>query len=75
MPRPEFLSWQTFYQLFPFDDLHRYHRPAALIAGSLGGGDLNARLNWLQPDPVAADWDEADLRTIAAFGFKPPMKD
>lgn len=41
----------------------------------MGGGDLKARLEWLQPDPVLAGWDETDLRTLAALGVKPPMKD
>lgn len=75
MPRPEFLSWLAFHQLFPFDDHHRYHRPAVLVAESMSGGHLQDRLNWLQPDPATAGWDEADLRTFAALGVKPPMKD
>lgn len=75
IPEPEFQGWREFYRLYPFDDMHRFHRPAALVAGSLGGGELKDRLDWLQPDPVNAGWDEADLRTFAAFGVKPPMKD
>lgn len=39
------------------------------------GGDLQARLRWLQPDPAEEGWSEADLRTMAALGFKPPVKD
>lgn len=60
------------HRSWPFDDLHRYHRPAALIAGSLGGGDL-VRLEWLQPPPA---YDEnghtsADRDLYAAAGLKP----
>jgi hypothetical protein len=49
MPRREFEAWREFYVLYPFDDLHRYHRPAALVSVSLGGGDLQQRIDWLQP--------------------------
>jgi hypothetical protein len=38
------------------------------------GGDMDARLRWLQPEPWTADYSEADIRTMAAFGVKPPRK-
>ena len=60
--------------MYPFDDLHRFHRPAALVAGAFGGGDMKARLNWLHPDPAEAGWSDADIRTFAAFGMKPPAR-
>lgn len=63
-----------FYRLFPFDDYHRFYRPAALISSALGG-DMKGRLEWLQPDPIEAGWSSADLNTFAALGVKPPMKD
>lgn len=80
MSRQEFLEWREYHRLYPFDDLHRYHRPAALIAhAAAGGGDahlLQQRVSWLQPDPGDAELDgtytEADLATFAAFGMKPP---
>lgn len=72
MPEPEFQGWREFYVLYPFDDLHRYHRPAALVATSFGGGDINDRIGWLMPDPVAGDFDDADLRTMKALGLTPP---
>lgn len=80
MSRQEFLAWREYYHLFPFDDLHRYHRPAALIAqAASGGGDagmLQQRLAWLQPEPEtnldAGTYTQADLATFAAFGMKPP---
>jgi hypothetical protein len=69
MTRAEFHRWVAFYEQSPFDDLHRYHRPAALVSHSLGGGDIQQRLDWLQPDPRNADMDDADLNTLRAFGF------
>lgn len=78
MSRQEFMAWREYHRLFPFDDLHRYHRPAAMIShAAAGGGDaqvLRQRLSWLQPDPSEGDgaYTEADLATFAAFGVKPP---
>lgn len=74
MPRREFEDWREFYRLFPFDDFHRFYRPAAMTAGAMGGADPKDLLRWLQPDPAEDGWDEADLNTFAAFGMKPPMK-
>lgn len=75
MPAPEFEAWRQFYVDRPFDDRHRYHRPAALIA-SAGARDRNASIDslmkWLCPEPVPEGMDDADLRTLAAFGLKPP---
>lgn len=49
----ELEGWRAYARLFPFDDLHRYHRPAALIAqhASTKGGDLKKLLDFLQPRP------------------------
>lgn len=75
MPALEFEAWRQFYRDHPFDDLHRYHRPAALIASH---GTRNRQqsiddaLKWLCPDPVADGLADADLKTLAAFGLKPP---
>jgi len=78
MSQREFLSWQRFYEEAPFDDLHRYHRPAALLAHVQVGGDFAARLDWLtggaglrqeqEPD-MAGQFSESDLRTFAALGM------
>jgi hypothetical protein len=73
MTQAEFTRWREFYAVFPFDDLHRVHRPAALVASALGGGDLQRRLDWLQP-PATVDGQNmsaADLNTLRAFGFRP----
>lgn len=71
MSRVEFLRWGEFYKLYPFDDFHRYHRPAALVASSFGGGDLRARLEWLFPSQ-ASDADDQEAAWARALGV---MKD
>lgn len=74
MTQPEFLDWMTFHRLFPFDDFNRFHRPAAMVASSLGGGDIQARLDWLQPEPVLPGLNEADMSILRAFGMRPPAR-
>jgi hypothetical protein len=54
----EFHAWAEFYKLWPFDDRHRYHRPAALIAGAMVG-DIGKRLDWLQPMPLPMEPDRS----------------
>lgn len=71
MARQEFAGWVEFYRLFPFDDRHRFHRPAALIAHN-DRLDIDAAMRWLQPLPMAHDYTAADLNTLKAFGFSPP---
>jgi hypothetical protein len=75
MAQKEFESWIEFYRCCPFDDFHRYHRPAALIASRGGSGEsLSSFLSWLQPEPVdpaLANYSAADLNTLRAFGIKP----
>jgi len=74
MTQREYESWREFYRLFPFDDHHRLYRPAALVARSMGGGDIKSQLDWLSPDPAMAHLSESDARTLSAFGLKPPMR-
>jgi hypothetical protein len=70
MSRMEFERWMHFYERFPFDDMHRYHRPAALVARSMGGSDVGPLIDWLA-HPLVKEHTDADLRTLKAFGFKP----
>ena len=70
MTQSEYLSWLEFYRSQPFDDFHRYHRPAALVAHSMSGGDMEQKLNWLQPPAENDGLMEADLVTMKAFGFR-----
>jgi hypothetical protein len=74
MTEAEFRSWVEFYKMAPFDDLHRHHRPAALIARSFSGGDITDLLEWLQPRAESKDWNQADINTFKALGAKPPNR-
>ena len=74
MTEVEYRSWVEFYRMSPFDDLHRFHRPAALISRSFSGGDVSDLLEWLQPRPDTKDWNQSDLNTFKALGIKPPSK-
>jgi len=72
MPYSEYENWRAFYLMYPFDDVHRYYRPAALLA-SMQATDkrraLNAALDFLQPDPVVSQLNDTDKRTLAAFSL------
>ena len=77
MSQAEFQRWFDFYQIHPFDDLHRYHRPAALIARSMSGDDLEEMLNWLHPkyNNGESEYSDADIQTFKALGMsKPPRR-
>lgn len=55
----EFLRWQQFYLEQPFDDIHLYLRPAALIACSMTGADFSETMDHLLNRQVAdADNDD-----------------
>lgn len=32
------MRWQRYFERWPFDDAHRYHRPAALVSVAVEGG-------------------------------------
>lgn len=76
MSQREFQAWVAYYRAFPFDDLHRYHRPAALVAHSVSvGGDVKQKLEWLSPEPIPEGLTEADWNTMKALGgLRPGMK-
>ena len=77
MTQVEFERWFDFYQMHPFDDLHRYHRPAALIATSMAGADIEQMLEWLHPQYNSekdSEYSQADLNTFKALGIKKPPK-
>lgn len=69
MTRAEFAAWMDFYRVHPFDDHHRYHRPAAMIATAMAGGDVNERLDWLHPPEWQDDLEQADITTLKALGI------
>jgi len=71
----ELQGWREFYRLYPFDDYHRYHRPAALVAAVSSSNiqqALDSHLRWLQPPPVPIEFGAIDLKTLKALGIKPP---
>lgn len=74
MTQVEFERWVQFYNQHPFDDLHRFHRPAALVARSLGGGDVEKIIDWLSPPVEDDQYSAADIATFKALGVKPPRK-
>ena len=69
MSQREFRDWIQFYRAHPFDDLHRYHRPAALVAQMIGGGDIQDKLDWLHPPEWQEELSSADVQTMRAFGI------
>ena len=74
MTHKEFLSWQEYYDEAPFDDHHRFHRPAVLVSSSMAGGDAKAKMDFLVPpsNDAVEGLSDADLKTLAALGMKPP---
>lgn len=67
----EFRRWQLFYEMQPFDDLHLFYRPAALLAAVMGSGDVGKMMSFLlnKSEEVV---DDVDLSVFAAFGVEPP---
>lgn len=74
MTEDEFEHWVGFYRDYPFDDFHRYHRPAAMVSVSLGGGKVEDKLEWLAPEPLPDGMTRADVNTLKAFGLTPPKR-
>lgn len=69
LPMDELESWRQFYQLFPFDDLHRYHRPAALIKAS-NANSFEELCQVLQPTPAPEGLSTADAQIMRMFGYR-----
>lgn len=77
----EFERWREYYQMCPFDDAYRYHRPAALIAAVTVRSDKPLE-HWqaiIAPDPKLVrirttdgleDIDDDEIATLAALGFR-----
>jgi hypothetical protein len=40
----------------------------------MGGGEIEPKLQWLQPEPIPEGISEADLATMRAFGIRAPAK-
>ncbi len=74
MTVPEFLAWIEFFKQNPFDDYHRFYRPAAMVAHSMSGADLDDLLGWLERRP-APNISAVEQNMLKALGMKPPRKD
>jgi hypothetical protein len=61
-----------FYEIAPFDDFHRFHRPAALIAQRMAGGEIQPLLDFLRPPLNDEQYSSADLSFLKAFNIKLP---
>lgn len=61
-------GFRCFFEFHPFDDLHRFHRPAALIASAFGG-KYEDRLAFLAPVPQDPNLSDADRDLSKALGF------
>ncbi|MBH1625989.1 hypothetical protein I5U62_03490 [Stenotrophomonas maltophilia] len=68
MPGAELSGWRAFYELYPFDDLHRFHRPAAVI-GTAFGGKYESIIGFLAPSPDDPVLSDADRDVSKALGF------
>lgn len=71
MSNAEFERWAAYYRAHPFDDMHRYHRPAALLAAQKGV-DVQTALDFLHPPQLPEGIDAVGLSVMRAFGVKPP---
>lgn len=69
MSQSEFEAWEQYYMMSPFDDLHRYHRPAALVARSMSSGKIGDMIEWLENAQPSSELSDADLATLKAFGL------
>ena len=68
MPAADLDGFRTFFEFYPFDDLHRFHRPAALAASAFGG-KYEDRLAFLAPSPTDPMLSDADRDVSKALGF------
>ncbi len=77
MSRAEFDRWVEFYRREPFDDQHRYHRPAAMVANGLPpyqGVEIADLLDYLRHDTSVPELSQADKNTMRAFGINRPQR-
>lgn len=70
----EWQQWRWYYNRHPFDDAHRYHRPALARTMIHGGLTVQETLDWLDDGVPAAPMtpEEADANTLRAFGLQRP---
>lgn len=66
MSASEFAAWKAFFVMYPFDDAHRYHRPAAAMAASFGG-KYESVIEFLSPEPTPPGMSAADAQTLRSM--------
>jgi hypothetical protein len=66
MSASEFSAWKAFFLMYPFDDAHRFHRPAAAVAASFGG-KYDDLIEFLSPEPVPPGMNQHDARTLRSM--------
>jgi len=69
MTAPEFNAWVEFYKDFPFDDFHRYHKPA-LVASGRFFNEANDMLDYLQKPQVDEELTDVDMSFLKLFGVR-----
>ena len=68
MPAADLDGFRSFFELYPFDDLHRFHRPAAVV-GAAFGGKYESILGFLAPSLDNPALSDADRDVAKALGF------
>lgn len=63
MTNKEFQDWISYYKSFPFDDFHRFHRPAALIVSKGKIDPLEESLKFLSINCVLSN--EIDIEQMS----------
>lgn len=46
-----------------------------MVANSISGRSVDETIAWLQPDPLFAGFEDADINTLKALGIKPPGRE
>lgn len=76
MTSSEYRGWIDYFDRHPFDDLHRYHRPALADTLIRGGVEFDAALQWAggtTPEaPREMTPEEADAITMRTLGVSRP---
>ena len=67
----EFERWRQYYRDMPFDDEHRYYKPATMITAIAGktGKTAEHYMGYLRP--LRQEYTDADMSVFKAFGIKP----
>lgn len=67
MSEIEFQTWIEFYKDFPFDDVHRYYKPAAMVA-AVHNRNFEDNMDFLQPVQIPDGMTTADYSVLKTLG-------